>query len=142
MAQLTRRLHPGGNTQTTDTIAAGRLIHRRSTRRRAILPSAAACVTRESSGRYYLGGIDFRVRQDWLQPTTRAEVLQYTAESVVNMANESHADLIALATHGRGGPARRVFDTATERWCAALRVRRSSTAHRCERCWSRPRAVC
>jgi nucleotide-binding universal stress UspA family protein len=63
----------------------------------------------------YLDGIAFRMRQDGLRPTNRVEVMQQPAEGIVSVADETHADLIALATHGRGGLARLVLDSVADK---------------------------
>jgi hypothetical protein len=69
----------------------------------------------------FLFGIAFRMRQDGLRPENRIEVQQQPAEGIVNVADEVHADLIALATHGRSGLSRLVFDSVADK------VVRSST---------------
>lgn len=63
----------------------------------------------------YLDGISFRMRQDGLRPTNRVEVMQQPAEGILSVADELHCDLIALATHGRGGLARVVLDSVADK---------------------------
>jgi len=63
----------------------------------------------------YLDGIGFRMRQDGLRPTNRVEVLQQPAEGILNVADEADCDLIALATHGRGGLTRMILDSVADK---------------------------
>lgn len=63
----------------------------------------------------YLDGVSFRMRQDGLRPERSVEIAQEPAEAILNAADEKHCDLIAMATHGRGGLARMLLDSVTDK---------------------------
>ena len=59
----------------------------------------------EAGSREYLGQVAEKVSKRGLQVTTRVDV-GYAAETILEAASETGADLIALCSHGRSGPER------------------------------------
>jgi nucleotide-binding universal stress UspA family protein len=59
----------------------------------------------EAGSREYLGDVAAKIKQERFSVTTRVDV-GYAAETILEAASVTGADLIALCTHGRSGPER------------------------------------
>lgn len=59
----------------------------------------------EAGSREYLGCVAAKIKKQGLSVTTRVDI-GYAAETILEAASETGADLIALCTHGRSGPER------------------------------------
>jgi nucleotide-binding universal stress UspA family protein len=59
----------------------------------------------EAGSREYLGDVAAKIKREGLSVTTRVDV-GYAAETILEAASATGADLIALCTHGRSGPER------------------------------------
>jgi nucleotide-binding universal stress UspA family protein len=63
----------------------------------------------------YLDGIATRMRQDGLEVETRVLVDSRPASAILSYADDHEVDLIAMATHGRGGVPRAVMGSVTDK---------------------------
>jgi nucleotide-binding universal stress UspA family protein len=59
----------------------------------------------EAGSREYLDDVAIKIKKEGLSVTTRVDV-GYAAETILEAASATGADLIALCTHGRSGPER------------------------------------
>lgn len=76
--------------------------------------AADALETMEEEARAYLEGIATQFRAEGY--TVRVEVSAMpAAEAILDYADSQHADLIAIATHGRSGISRWVFGSVTQK---------------------------
>lgn len=67
-----------------------------------------------NDARGYLDGAAQSLRNDGLEVATEVVVRQ-PADAIVEFAASRHVDLIAMATHGRGGLGRWVFGSVTQK---------------------------
>jgi nucleotide-binding universal stress UspA family protein len=66
-----------------------------------------------AAARRYLADVTTRLRQSGFSVRCLTGVGRTAAETIVRLARDEHADLIAMATHGRGGLARVVLGSTT-----------------------------
>ena len=66
-----------------------------------------------AAARGYLADVATRLRESGASVRCRAEVGPTPAATIVQLARDEHADLIAMATHGRSGLARVVLGSTT-----------------------------
>lgn len=69
----------------------------------------------ECTAREYVNDIEHRVRGDWASFETRVVSAYQPARAIVEIAAEANADLIAIATHGRGPVMRALIGSVTDR---------------------------
>lgn len=67
-----------------------------------------------NDARSYLDGVAQPLRSNGLEVATEVMVRQ-PADAIVEFAASRHVDLIAMATHGRGGLGRWVFGSVTQK---------------------------
>lgn len=67
-----------------------------------------------AEGRAYLDRVASPLRSEGLDVKTEVVVRQ-PADAIVEFANREHVDLVAMATHGRGGLGRWVFGSVTQK---------------------------
>jgi nucleotide-binding universal stress UspA family protein len=58
------------------------------------------------SARKYLGGVARRLEASGIRVHARVEIAPIVAPAILEIARGEHADVVALATHGRSGFAR------------------------------------
>ncbi len=63
----------------------------------------------------YLKRVATRMRQDGLEVENRVLVDSRPASAILTYADENEIDLIAMATHGRGGVPRAVMGSVTDK---------------------------
>jgi nucleotide-binding universal stress UspA family protein len=66
-----------------------------------------------AAARVYLAAVATSLRESGARVRWRAEVGQTPAATIVQLARDEHADLIAMATHGRSGVARVVLGSTS-----------------------------
>jgi nucleotide-binding universal stress UspA family protein len=86
-----------------------RLMDARCTLLRVVTPAEAA------QAEAYLDETAARLRTDWSKLTTRVVVARDAAEAILEQARERGHDLIALATHGRGGARRLLLGSVADK---------------------------
>jgi nucleotide-binding universal stress UspA family protein len=69
----------------------------------------------EAEARAYLERVAARLRAAGLRVATRVVVARHAAEAILEQASAQKSDLIALATHGRGGLSRVVLGSVADR---------------------------
>jgi nucleotide-binding universal stress UspA family protein len=78
------------------------------------LPSSPPALEEiEAGSKEYLDEIAAKIRKEGLAVTTRVDV-GYAAETILEAASATGADLIALCTHGRSGPERWIRGSVAE----------------------------
>ena len=70
---------------------------------------------RQDEAEHYLGRISERLRGEGLRVRTRVLLNERPAPAVLHAARDANADLIALATHGRGGLARLMVGSTADK---------------------------
>lgn len=75
----------------------------------------------ESEARLYLERIASRLRSEGFTVNIEISVMP-PAEAIIDYAESRHADLIAIATHGRSGVSRWVFGSVTQKVVQAAPV--------------------
>jgi len=71
-------------------------------------------VTQAVEARAYLETIARRLHEEGIAVETRVIVAPYAAEAILEEADKRHRDLIALATHGRGGLRRMLLGSVAD----------------------------
>lgn len=71
-------------------------------------------ITLEHEAESYLAGIADTFRAEGYTVTTEVSAMP-AAEAILDYADTQHADLIAIATHGRSGISRFVFGSVTQK---------------------------
>lgn len=66
-------------------------------------------------GKAYMDRLSARLRSDGLEVETRVSVESRPASAILSFAEENGIDLIAMATHGRGGVPRAVMGSVTDK---------------------------
>lgn len=75
--------------------------------------SPDAWLIREMEAKQYLGGVERRLSAKGLRVQRRLQIGR-ALDEILAMVTTSGADLIAMATHGRSGPARLLFGSVAE----------------------------
>jgi nucleotide-binding universal stress UspA family protein len=83
--------------------------------------AADAMETLEDEARDYLSRIAQQFRAEGYSVATEVSAMP-AAEAVLDYADSQHADLIAIATHGRSGVSRWVFGSVTQKVVQAAPV--------------------
>jgi len=83
--------------------------------------AADASATLEAEARDYLSGMASEFRAEGYTVATEVSALP-PADAILDFADSEHADLIAIATHGRGGLGRWVFGSVTQKVVQAAPV--------------------
>ena len=76
--------------------------------------AADALETLEEEARIYLDHVAAQFRAEGYTVTTEVSAMP-AAEAILDYADSQHADLIAIATHGRSGISRWVFGSVTQK---------------------------
>ena len=82
---------------------------------------ADAAANLEEEARDYLAGVASEFRAEGYAVKTEVSALP-PAEAILDYADSEHADMIAIATHGRGGLGRWVFGSVTQKVVQAAPV--------------------
>lgn len=81
----------------------------------AASPAAEGCQKRERQAEDYLTRVAARLTEQGLAAETRVIVSSHLARAILDAARAAHADLIAMATHGRGGLSRLLIGSVADK---------------------------